>query len=167
MLFGWMKNLIVYLIFAGAVINLSPSGSYKKHIRLVTGLVAIIIIIKPISAILNYDERKLYTLFDKAYEQGQLVIHRDLYGLEKGEINDIEDYYELSLGEGIKHELNERGLGVTKVSVVTDGDNNVLNCRVYAENTDAMDTGFQENNIKNYINEVYNLEFDNIYVVRR
>lgn len=167
MLYGWMKNLIVYLIFAGAVINLSPSGSYKKYIRLVTGLVAIIIIIKPMSYIFNFDERQLYGLFDRAYAEGQLAMQGDLYGMNETYSADIYDYYELGLGEGIKQELNARGLMVAQVSVVTDSDNRLLSCRVYVEKSEAMDAEFQEDNIKKYINEVYYLEFDNIYVVRR
>ena len=56
MLYGWMKSLVIYLIFAGAVINLSPSGNYKKYIKFFTGIVAIIILMKPISYIFGFDE---------------------------------------------------------------------------------------------------------------
>ncbi|MBR3598747.1 MAG: stage III sporulation protein AF [Lachnospiraceae bacterium] len=165
MLYGWMKNLIVYLIFAGAIINLSPSGSYKKHIRLVTGLVAIIIIIKPMSFIFSYDEKELYGLINRVYSESQ--INFDEYSLGEPCTAETCDYLQLGISEGIKQELNDRGLEVVQVSVVTDDDNNLLNCRVYVGETNTMEGSFQEENIKKYISEVYNLELDNIYVVRR
>lgn len=165
MLYGWMKNLIVYLIFAGAIINLSPSGSYKKHIRLVTGLVAIIIIIKPMSFIFSYDEKELYGLINRVYSESQ--INLDEYSLGEPGTAETCDYLQLGISEGIKQELNDRGLEVVQVSVVTDDDNKLLNCRVYVGETNTMEGSFQEENIKKYISEVYNLKMDNIYVVRR
>ena len=160
MLYGWMKSLIIYLIFAGAIINMSPSGNYKKYIRFFTGIVAIIILMKPISYIFSFDESKLYS---------------GLNGLDKLEeisgedINyeTIMDYYDLSMTESIRMELTDRGFNVEAVEVVTDRDDKLLSCRVYISKNSELDFEFEENNIKKYVNEVYNLSFDNIYVVRR
>ena len=160
MLYGWMKSLIIYLIFAGAIINLSPSGNYKKYIRFFTGIVAIIILMKPISYIFDYDESKLYSGFnglDKLEE-----ISGDDMGHET-----IMDYYDLSVTESIRMELIDRGFDVEAVEVVTDKDDKMLSCRLYVSKNSEIDFEFLENNIKKYVNEVYNLSFDNIYVVRR
>lgn len=160
MLYGWMKSLIVYLIFAGAIINLSPSGDYKKYIRLFTGLVAIIIIVKPISYIFNYDEKSLYGVMDEIRGLGN-------YNVEDVEHSTIQDYYHMGLMEGIKIELEKRGYMIEDVSVITDKDNQLVSCGVVLSKESDIDVGFEENNIKKYINEVYNLDEDNIYIVRR
>ncbi len=158
MLFGWMKSLIIYLIFAGAVINMTPAGSYKKYIRFFTGIVAIIILMKPISYIFDFDESKLYGAINQI----------DGFSNE-GDFSDnqVVDYYDLSMSEAIKLELSDRGFLVEQVSVITDKDNKLLSCVVYVSNKSELDKEFESNNIKKYLFQVYNLDNHNINVVRR
>lgn len=170
MLFGWMKSLIIYLIFAGAVINLSPSGNYKRYIRFFTGLVAVIIIMKPVLYIFDFDGSKLYEGYGKL--EGYIQGYEDFVGGTGGasSINsqaELMDYYDLGLSEGIKHELIDRGFWVEDVSVTTDKEDNLIGCRVFVSKSSKLDKTFEENEIKNYIFDVYNLEIDNIYVLRR
>jgi len=158
LLFGWMKSLIIYLIFAGAVINMTPAGSYKKYIKFFTGIVAIIILMKPISFIFDFDESKLYGI----------VNQMDVYGNEsKMNDNQVVDYYNLSLAEAIKIELSDRGFSIEQVSVITDKDNKLLSCVVYVSKKSELDMEFENNNIKKYLFQVYNLDNHNINVVRR
>ncbi len=159
MLFDWMKSLIIYLIFAGAIINLSPSGNYKKYIRLFTGLIAIIILLNPIAMVFNYDSNQLYGLINS-------INYNDSLGLT-GINNELIDYYDLSLSEVIKSQLVDRGFSVEAVNTITDQNNNLLSCNVFLDASSKLDASFEENNIKSLINEFYNLDIDNIYVVRR
>ncbi len=158
MLFGWMKSLIIYLIFAGAIINMSPAGSYKKYIKFFTGIVAIIILMKPISYIFDFDESMLYGVVNEI----------ELYSKDEklGDEQSI-DYYDLSLAEAIKLELSDRGFLVEQVSVITDKDNRLLSCVVYISKKSELDKEFEINNIKKYLFQVYNLDNHNINVVRR
>ena len=158
MLFGWMKSLIIYLIFAGAIINMSPAGSYKKYIKFFTGIVAIIILMKPISFIFDFDESMLYGVVNEI----------ELYSKDEklGDEQSI-DYYDLSLAEAIKLELSHRGFLVDQVSVITDKDNRLLSCVVYISKKSELDKEFEINNIKKYLFQVYNLDNHNINVVRR
>lgn len=159
MLYGWMKSLIVYLILAAAVVNLSPSGSYKKYIKFFTGIVAIILLMKPISYIFNFDEGMIFS-------QMRDMSTFDLSG-DNQSYDEIDDYYELSLSKAITYELNKRGFLVSEVSVITDKDNKILKCTVYVSSDSDIDASFEENEIKKYIFQVYNLDSDNINVVRR
>ncbi len=158
MLFGWMKSLIIYLIFAGAVINMTPAGSYKKYIKFFTGIVAIIILMKPISFIFDFDENKLYGIVN----QIELYTNED-----KLNDNQLTDYYDLSLAEAIKLELIDRGFSVEQVSVITDKDDKLLSCVVYVNKKSQLDMEFESNNIKKILFQVYNLDNHNINVVRR
>ncbi len=170
MLFGWMKSLIIYLIFAGAVINLSPSGNYKRYIRFFTGLVALILIMKPVSYIFDFDESKLYEGYDnfEVYVKGYEELEGGAVGFsEDNSREELYDYYDLGLSEGIKLELIKRGFLVEEVSVTTDKENVLIGCRVFVSKNSKLDKTFEENEIKKYIFDVYNLDFDNIYVLRR
>lgn len=159
MLYGWMKSLVIYLIFAGAVINLSPSGNYKKYIKFFTGIVAIIILMKPISYIFGFDESTI--------EDSISNIESLSFKEEELDFEEMVDYYDMSLSEGIKIELCHRGFMVEKVSVITDKDGALLGCTVYIDQESQLDYGFQEDSIKKYLFQFYNLQNHNINVVRR
>lgn len=159
MLYGWMKSLIVYLVLAAAVVNLSPSGNYKKYIKFFAGIVAIILLMKPISYVFEFDESKLLSL---DLDAGSLLLEED-----NPAYDEISDYYDLSLAKAILYELNKRGFMVIDVSVTTDKDNRLLKCRVCVSDESDIDSSFEDNEIKKYIFQVYNLDIDNINVVRR
>ena len=159
MLYGWMKSLIIYLIFAGAVINLSPSGNYKKYIKFFTGIVAIIILMKPISYIFGFDESVVYGSFEDIGSFSQY--NEDL------SLDEMVDYYDMGLSEAIRIELCDRGFMVEEISVITDKDGKLLGCTIYIDKKSELDYKFQEDSIKKYLFQVYNLENHNINVVRR
>lgn len=160
MLYGWIKSLVIYLIFSGIIINLAPSGNYKKYIRLFTGIIAIIILIKPISYIFNYDNKEIMNLM-KGIES-----FRD-YNIDSESYEEIYDYYDMGVSESIRLKLEGQGYHVQEVSILTDIDNNILSCGIYIEDSTGVDGKIVENNIKNYISQVYNLQIDSIYIVRR
>ena len=116
--------------------------------------------------IFDFDESMLYKgysdlgRFIQGYED--IDIHSD-FNLSDELIN----YYDLGLSEGIKLELIKRGFSVEEVSVTTDKQDMLIGCKVFVSNNSKLDSSFEENEIKKYIFDVYNLEFDNIYVLRR
>ena len=60
----YIKEILFFLILTAVINNLLPNNSYKKYVRLFTGLILIIILISPILPYLKMDSAKLgdYTL---------------------------------------------------------------------------------------------------------
>ena len=72
----------------------------------------------------------------------------------------------MSLNETIKHDINDKGYVVLSVETITDEENNILKCNIYLEKNSSIDTA-AEDEVKKYISEVYNVDVNNIYIVRR
>lgn len=57
----YIKEILVFLILVSVINNILPDSSYKKYIRLFTGLILIIIMISPLLPYLKMDSQE----FDK------------------------------------------------------------------------------------------------------
>lgn len=165
MLYGWMKSLIIYLILSGLVMNLAPGKNYKRYINFFTGLIVIIILAEPLAYIFHLSSGDLSGFAQSIgdyMEQNNTVREHDT----------IYDYYEMSLGESMCHELRKKGYPAESAEIVMDGERRVLRCTIILESgAGAFDSAVQSDEtisgMKNYISDVYNVERDSIYIVRR
>lgn len=157
MLFQWMKNLIMYLLLSGIAINLTPGKNYRRYISFFTGLVVIIIIMEPISYVLKSDG-----ILD-SFLSGVTDFTSDAYGEDGSSV--LYDYYDMSLEEAIKQTLSKKGIKISKVSVLSGEDKKIIKVNIYLLGKENVD--ISENEIKKYLHEVYNLDIDSIYVIRR
>jgi len=155
MLFGWMKSLIIYLILAGLVVNIAPSGNYVKYIRFFVGLIIVIILIEPISYIFTFDEGNIDSLVENIDE-----FMSDNSSLKNSDT--MFNYYEMSYSKAIEDILSKKGYSIYDVDVLTNDDGLIVKCIIVLTG-DAYD----EADIKKSISDVYNLEIDSIYIVRR
>lgn len=156
MLFGWMKNLIFYLLLATIVTHMAPSNQYKQYIRYFIGLVVIVLLASPIKFLFGFGSGDLEELL---YE----IEHMERQDTTAGVGGSITDYYGMGFREGIQKELS--AYPVEDVAIVTDTEGKLLQCTVYL-NAAEPDVEM-EKEIKNYISDVYNLDDARIYVVRR
>lgn len=162
MLYGWMKSLIIYLILSGLVMNMSPGKNYKRYINSFAGLIVVIILSKPLSYIFHLSSGDLSGIaenFSGYMDQSNL-----------GEYDDIYNYYEMSLGETIRYGLVEQGYAVEKVETTTDEDEHILHCTIIMQSDSIQSQEswlFMVSEMKKYISDVYNVEMDSIYIVRR
>lgn len=165
MLYGWMKSLIIYLILSGLVMNLAPGKNYKRYINFFTGLIVIIILAEPLAYIFHLSSGDLSNFAEHIggyMEQNNTVVEHDT----------IYDYYEMGLGESICHELRGKGYPVERAELVMDEEKRILRCTIILSvQPDALDSASQSgiwaSEMKNYISDVYNVETDSIYIVRR
>ncbi|MCM1272845.1 MAG: stage III sporulation protein AF [Clostridium sp.] len=157
MLYGWMKSLIIYLIISGMVLNLTPSGNYKKYISFFTGLLVIIILAKPLTMIFKFsvgDLEKITYNMEHYFESNKILSDSD----------DMYDYYDMGVRDSIRLSVEELGYQVLDVSVTMDKDKNILSVKIILnENGGNVD----EVQIKNHLIDVYYLEKDSINIVKR
>ncbi|MBQ7707534.1 MAG: stage III sporulation protein AF [Lachnospiraceae bacterium] len=155
MIVAWMKGLVIYLILSGLVMKMVPGKNYEKYISLYMGFILVIMLAKPVIMLLFKKDGDVENLMDKV----------DNYlSFDVGNISDINEgitYYELGVGEDLKLELIKNGYDVSKVTFVGDEKKNVMSVTLY------MTGEFDEKDIKKYINDVYNIDYESIYIVRR
>lgn len=157
MLYGWMKSLIIYLIISGMVLNLTPSGNYKKYISFFTGLLVVIILAKPLTMIFKFsvgDLEKITYGMEYYFENNKILSDSD----------DMYDYYDMGVRDSIRVSVEELGYQVLDVSITTDENKNILGVKIILnESSNHVD----EDEIKNRLIEVYYLKKDSINIVKR
>lgn len=56
-IYSWVKDILFFMIFVTVVSHLVPNNKYEKYIRLFTGMILIMIVIKPVSEVFPVDGR--------------------------------------------------------------------------------------------------------------
>lgn len=89
----------------------------------------------------------------------------------------IYDYYDCGMRAAMMNTLKEAGINPDNIDITTDMDNHVLSCRVYISGKPQevqdisldMESAYalEDEKIKNILKQVYILEQDSIYIVRR
>lgn len=159
MLYGWMKSLIIYLVLSGMVMNMIPGKNYKNYINSFMGLIMLIILAEPLSYIFHISSGDISGFANE--------LERYIDDGKGAEVYDsIYNYYEMSLSESIRYDIAQRGCKADEVEIITDDEDNILRCTMYLDKkTDVSEEVRDE--VKNYISEVYNVDVNNIYIVRR
>ena len=60
--FDWVKDIVFYLILLTVVTHLIPGKKYEKYVRLFTGMVLIMVVVRPVVQVFSLDE-----IFDKNF----------------------------------------------------------------------------------------------------
>lgn len=157
MLYDWMKSLVVYLILSGIIVNLTPSENYKRYVNLFTGLVVIIIMAKPLTYIFSFGTVDI----DKLVKDMEYSMNNNQYINREA---DACNYFEMGVSGGIEKTLVNSGFDIAGVDVITNKDGDIYRCYIYINNKLDDET---ENTIKNKVNDVYYVDYNNIYIVRR
>lgn len=157
MTFGILKSLVLYLILSGIVLNFSPNSNYKRYIRFFSGLLVLILMAEPIQFLFHLSSGDL----ERFTAQIENDIHKSAYDIAQ---DTIYNYYEMGLAASIRETLLANNIHVVKVEVLTDQQNNVAKCTVWVSEPQSDQL---EETIKSLLSDVYNLEFNRIYIVRR
>lgn len=148
--------MILYLILSGVVINFAPNGNYKRYIRFFSGLMVIMLLADPI--------QYLFRLGSGNLDGFVAQMERDMEHFSKNHNYDnMYNYYEMGISEGIRITLMEANIKVEQVEVLTDKAGGCVKTTVFLAYSEMSD----DITIKKLISKVYNLEDARIYIVRR
>ena len=157
MISSWMKGLVIYLLLSGLVMKLIPGKNYERYVSFYMGLILVIMLAKPVFLLFRLnngdvaeiiDNADKYQDFDNYYSDGKISPSKSTY-------------YELGFEESLKEACIKGGYDVQQASVITDKAGNVLNVSLYVKGE------IDENVLKNFIYEVYKIDTESIYIVRR
>lgn len=157
-----MKNLIIYLILSAMVLNISPGKNYRKYISLFTGLVLIIMLARPIAAILDMDWSKL-DWDDISGDETNMDIEQYLA--------DKPDYSILAQQKDVKIRFEEEGIQVDDVELTRDRDGQVIRLIIYVELVEQSDAEADDeaaiDRVKKLAAQQYQIDISDVYIVRR
>lgn len=73
-IFAWVKSVVFYLILLTVVTHLMPNKKYEKYVRLFTGMLLVMIVIKPVTQVFSIDETFDRNFFSILEESESMVI---------------------------------------------------------------------------------------------
>lgn len=161
MIYSWIKNLVVYLILSNVLNHMIPGSNYKKYIGFFSGLIIVVILLEPLSFILGDSER-----ITKTINSNINYLLGDVYEGTKDEIMAAgPGYMHMSLEEAlVKYLRDDLGMpddSIHFVEVLTDEQCSVTACRV------GVSGDIDEEELTMKISYFYNMDINNIYILRR
>ena len=81
--YGWVKNIIYYMIFLSVVNNLLADSKYGKYIRFFSGMVLILLVVSPFTGGLHLDEQISSMFKSISFQNDTDDLKQDLWGMEE------------------------------------------------------------------------------------
>ena len=104
--YGWVKNIIYYMIFLSVVNNLLADSKYGKYIRFFSGMVLILLVVSPFTGGLHLDEQISSMFKSISFQNDTDDLKQDLWGMEERRLDQVIREYEQAVAadvEGLKH----------------------------------------------------------------
>lgn len=108
--YDWIKTIIFYMILMTVVLNVLPSGKYHKYIKFFSGMVLILLVMRPLTGIANLEDKMAYyyDLFSFSGEAAELKA--DIEGMDEKRYQSMISQYESAIAMDISAMVKEVGL---------------------------------------------------------
>lgn len=120
--YGWIRNIVCYIIFITMITNLLPAGKYEKYLRLFSGCILILLVLQPLTGSLRLEEQitALFHAFSFENDAGELTAA--LGEMESRRMEVLIRQYEETAAEDITRMAAMEGMETEAVSVEIVGD---------------------------------------------
>lgn len=121
-LYEWIRNITYYLIFITVAVNLLPNKKYEKYIKFFTGMVLILLVLKPITGGLRLDDTLAYYFeaISLKKEAGELT--GKFSKMEEQRLENMFAGYEEAVGVDLKSMAETAGFGCIQAKAEIDKD---------------------------------------------
>lgn len=126
-IYEWMKNIIVFMILTTVVLNLLGKGNYKKYVKLVTGLILVLLVIRPILTLTGNAEYMDFSLdsYDSLSQAKDLKY--DIFAMEEAREIDIMKEYKQVILQQTKKLVADEGLEVVDMKLTVEENRASIN----------------------------------------
>lgn len=109
-IYDWIKTIIFYMILMTVVLNVLPSGKYQKYIKFFSGMVLILLVMRPLTGMANLEDKMAYyyDLFSFSGEAAELAA--DIEGMDEKRYQSMISQYESAIAMDISAMVKEVGL---------------------------------------------------------
>lgn len=114
-LYDWVKTLAIFMILISIVRNLMPRSHYEKYLRLFTGMLAVLLVIKPFTGLLGLEEDidNLFSL--DIYSQEMEAMKEEFVQAGSGFEDVLVSSYEEQMKKQIQILLKEEGVEAARI----------------------------------------------------
>ena len=122
--YGWVKNIIYYMIFLSVVNNLLADSKYGKYIRFFSGMVLILLVVSPFTGGLHLDEQISSMFKSISFQNDTDDLKQERWGMEERRLDQVIRKYEQAVAADVEAMARAEGFTCTGASVQIDGDRN-------------------------------------------
>lgn len=180
--YGWVEDITVYMIMITLIYKLSASATYKPYIKLFTGLLMVIIIMKPVANVWNGEWEVELNQEKYNWELESARISEEIYNEESRKI--MLETYRSEMEQQISKKLSEYDLFLEKLQIMfgegaefglikeiqmmvsyeNPGDRMVIQIGdISLENKEKV-SSVTELKIKQWLSDTYGVELAEIYL---
>ena len=116
-LYIWVGSIAGYCIFLAVMHNLIPGKKYEKYIRLFTGMVAILLIIQPLTGRLRLEERLAHFYEALVFQYQSEDLKKEIWEIGEKRLQQMIHEYENAAAEDVKMIAEDMGLTVLDCQV--------------------------------------------------
>ncbi len=122
--YGWVKNIIYFMIFLAVVNNLLADSKYEKYIRFFAGMVLILLVVSPLTGKMRLDEQissmfQSISLYNDASD-----LKSQLWNMDEKRLDQILGRYQDAVEADVAAMADADGLTCVRAQVRIDGDRN-------------------------------------------
>lgn len=100
-LYSWVGSIAFYLIFITVVVNLLPNKKYEKYIKLFSGMVFILLVLKPLTGGLRLEDKIAYYFESFSFQNDAEDFKKELTGMEQYRMDQMISQYEEAVAKDI------------------------------------------------------------------
>lgn len=116
-IYGWVINIVYYMIFVTMLVNLLPGGKYEKYLKLFSGCILILLVIQPVTGGLRLEEKMAAAFKTLSFENDAMELKEDLENMEGRRLEDLISRYEEAAEADISRMASLAGYQEQSVSV--------------------------------------------------
>lgn len=119
-IYGWVKNIIIFLVLTTIISNLIGRSSYKKYINLITGIILVLLVISPLLKLFQLDDTLDYFFSTNFFLAEADDINSRLVDMEEGQMSTIFKEYKDEIGAQVSNLLEGQDLFLVSINIVVD-----------------------------------------------
>ena len=101
LIYGWVKDLVVFYILMTAVLHLLPKNSYQKYVRFFGGLLLVALLLTPVLELLKQPESLLDRISYESFWQEMDTVRLDMAGMEQTQRKAYQREYEKAIAQDV------------------------------------------------------------------
>lgn len=101
-LYSWVGNIVFYLIFITVVVNLLPNKKYEKYLKLFSGMVFILLVLKPLTGGLRLEDKIAYYFETISLQNESEDLRKELTGMEQQRLSQMITQYERAVANDVE-----------------------------------------------------------------
>ena len=127
----WIKNIAMFLVMAGLILEMLAETKYYKFVRWVIGVILMLQLLKPLADTQELWERFMTGVRSFDYAMGSERVLEEIYDASEGTAESVQNKYKAMLAEQVAKLLGEHEIILQKMETEVGEDGAILKLHVY------------------------------------